>query len=71
MMTLGQKIRLRRKVLRLSQRELSEHAGISQPCVSALENDRFDPTSSVIASLAKALKCTTDYLIVGNERKVG
>ncbi len=70
-MTLGKRIKLRREILGLSQSELSKHAGISQPYVSALENDIFQPTSSVICSLAKTLKCTTDYLIMGSERKVG
>ena len=53
-MTIGKKIKL----------------NITQAYISRLENEKFQPTAPVICSLAKALKCTADYLI-SDERKAG
>lgn len=69
-MTIGKKIKLRREALGLSQMELAEKAHIGQPYISLLENDKYQPTAPVIAGLAKALKCSADYLI-GDERRIG
>lgn len=62
-MTLGEKVKLRRTFLRTSQLELSQQIGVAQSYVSKIENDIHKPTSAVLAELARALKCTTDYLI--------
>lgn len=70
-MTIGKKIKLRREALGLSQKELSEKAHIGQPYISLLENDKYQPTAPVIVGLAKALKCSADYLISDSERKAG
>lgn len=70
-MTIGKKIKLRREALGLSQKELSEKANIGQPYISLLENDKYQPTAPVIVGLAKALKCSADYLIGDSERKAG
>lgn len=70
-MTIGKKIKLRRELLGLSQKELSEKAHIGQSYISLLENDKYQPTAPVIVGLAKALKCSADYLISDSERKAG
>ena len=72
-MTLGKKIKLRRELLGLGQVELAERTGIAQSYISRLENDKFQPTAPVICSLAKGLKCSTDYLIGDSDerRKAG
>ena len=44
-MTLGQKIRNRRGELGLTQNELSEKSGISQPYISLLEKGNFNPSA--------------------------
>ena len=69
-MTIGKNIKLRRELLGLSQSELAEKTNITQAYISRLENEKFQPTAPVICSLAKALKCTADYLI-SDERKAG
>lgn len=70
-MTIGKKIKLRREALGLSQKELSEKAHIGQPYISMLENDKYQPTAPVIVGLAKALKCSANYLIGDSERMAG
>ena len=68
-MTLGNKIKKRRKELGLSQTELAEMTNISQPGISRLENGRYVPSSPVIVVLAKALRMSTDELLGVNERQ--
>lgn len=62
-MTLGEKVKFRRTYLRISQPELSNQIGVTQSYVSKIENGKHKPTSSVLAELARALKCTADYLV--------
>ena len=69
-MTLGEKVKFRRTLLGISQPKLSKQIGISQSYVSGIENDKHKPTATVLASLAKALKCTTDYLVYDEKKKV-
>ncbi len=70
-MTIGKKIKLRRELLGLSQKELAEKAHIGRSYISELESGKYQPTAPVIMGLAKALKCTADYLISDAERKAG
>lgn len=44
-MTLGEKIKFRRHVLGLSQKELAKKSGVGQSYISELENGKFNPTS--------------------------
>src|SRR5262245_26728413 len=63
MMTLGERIRLRREDLRLSRADLSAQIGITGVQIARYENDRSQPTAEVIVALAKALDVTTDWLL--------
>lgn len=69
-MTLGQKVRFRRALLGISQPELSNLAGVSQPYISQIENGDRVPTAKTLAPLAKALKCTIDYLVYDENKRV-
>ena len=65
-MTLGEKVRARRLELKLSQDELAEIVGISQPSLSDIENGQTEwPRGNNIVPLADALQVTTDYLLRG------
>lgn len=68
-MTLGEKVKFRRMYLRISQPELSRQIGVTQSYVSKIENDKHAPTSTVLAELARALKCTADYLICDEKKR--
>ena len=68
-MTIGKKIRFRRELLGYSQQELADKAHIGRSYISELENDKYQPTAPVIVGLAKALKCTADYLIEDSEKE--
>ncbi len=67
-MKLGAKVRLRRKMLGLSQGQLSRQTGISRPYITQIENGDHSPSAPVLAALAKGLKCTADYLVADEIR---
>jgi len=63
-MSLGTRLRKRREAAGLSQRELARLARIPQPNISDIERGvQEDITASLLKRLARALGCTTDYLV--------
>jgi transcriptional regulator with XRE-family HTH domain len=52
---IGQKVRTRRKVLRLRQRDLAELAGVTLRGLTDLESGQANPTLKQIAKIAEAL----------------
>ena len=63
-MRLGEKVQRLRKERGMTQSELAERAGVSQAIISRLENKvRSNVNADVLKGLAKALGCTTDYLV--------
>lgn len=69
-MTLGEKVRLRRTVLRITQPELSNQTGLSQAYISQIENGDRTPATKKLVPLARALRCTVDYLVYEDRKKV-
>lgn len=61
--TLGQRIRRRRKALRLTQQALARQAGINQGFLSEIERDRRNPSQRTIDALAIALDLPQAVLI--------
>jgi transcriptional regulator with XRE-family HTH domain len=63
-MRLGEKIQRLRAERGLTQQELADRAGVSQAIISRLESKaRHNVNADVLKGLAKALGCTTDYLV--------
>jgi transcriptional regulator with XRE-family HTH domain len=63
-MRLGEKIERLRRERGLTQQELADRAGVSQAIISRLERKaRTNVHADVLKGLAKALGCTTDYLV--------
>jgi DNA-binding XRE family transcriptional regulator len=62
----GSRLRARRRELDITQEELSERIGRSQPCLSQWESGRREPSLSDLANLAKCLEISTDYLVLGS-----
>lgn len=52
---IGQKVRERRKKLRLRQRDLAELAGVTLRGLTDLENGKANPTINQLAKLAEVL----------------
>jgi len=59
----GQRIKLRRMQLNLSQDELATKAGISQRQVSRYERGESDPTGQVLIQMADTLGTSADWLL--------
>lgn len=68
-MTLGQKIRNRREELGYTQTELAQKTKTSQPYISRLEGDGFNPSTQMIVSIAMALDMSIDYLLLDDRIK--
>jgi transcriptional regulator with XRE-family HTH domain len=63
-MTIGDRLKRQRVRRGYSQTELAELSGVKQSLISRIENgSRDNPSADVLRGLAKALGCTTDYLI--------
>ncbi|TWS21365.1 helix-turn-helix domain-containing protein [Tsukamurella asaccharolytica] len=60
---LGALIRQQREVARLSMRQLSEAAGISNPYLSQIERGLRFPSETVLDAIATSLDTSTDELI--------
>lgn len=69
-MTLGQKIKHRREELGYTQAELAQKTQTSQPYISRLEKDDFNPSTQMIISIAITLNVSIDYLLLDG-RKAG
>ena len=61
--TLGDRMRMHRARLQLSQKDLGKQVGLSANSISALESGQVDPRVGVIRRVAKALGVTLMYLV--------
>ena len=66
-MNLGQRIRQRREILKITQQELAKALGMTPQHVSAIEQDKWSPSLALLPKLAKELGVTIDYLLTGKE----
>lgn len=69
-MTFGQKIRNRREELGYTQVELAQKTHTSQPYISRLEKDNFNPSMRMITSIATVLDISVDYLLFDDRKAV-
>lgn len=66
-MSLGQRIRRRRKALKITQQQLAEALGVTPQHVSAMEQGKRAPSLPSLARLAEELGVSVDYLMAGKE----
>ncbi len=69
-MTLGQKVKLRREELGYTQKELAKRTQTSQPYISRLEKDDFNPSTQMIVSIAVTLGVSIDYLLLEDKQAI-
>lgn len=60
---LPRKISQRRKLQGLTQTELAERVGITQPFLAEIEKGRKRPSLEVLEKLCDRLGCSADYLL--------
>ncbi len=51
----------------MTQQELAKAVGVTPQHISAIEQDKRDPSLSSLAKLAEELGVTIDYLVIGKE----
>jgi len=61
----AERIKKRRLELRYSQKQLAEKIGTTQGAVAQMETGIRSPSATVLPRLAKALRVSVDYLLVG------
>lgn len=59
----AERIRERRKQLRISQEDLADVLGTTQSQISRYEKGENDPTGEILAALASALETSADWLL--------
>jgi phage repressor protein C with HTH and peptisase S24 domain len=69
MKTLGERSKERRKLTNLTQIQLSKKVGVSGVTISQWESGDTSPKGENLHKLARALKCTADWLLFGKETK--
>jgi transcriptional regulator with XRE-family HTH domain len=68
-MTLGQRIKQRRKQVGLSQKGLSKAVGVSDSSISLWESDHTAPRGENLHELASALQCSPTWILFGEDDK--
>lgn len=66
-MSLGQRIRKRRQILKVTQQELAQALGMTPQHISAIEQDKGAPSLTLLPKLADELGVSIDYLLSGKE----
>jgi transcriptional regulator with XRE-family HTH domain len=64
-MTIGERIKARRKMLKMTQGKLGDLLGVTDKAVSAWERDENPPALDKIAGLRRALKANVIWLLEG------
>lgn len=59
----GKKLRDLREAANISQVELAEAVGVTQPCIQRAENGTKDLSLAVAASVARVLGCKIDDFV--------
>lgn len=66
MMTIGERIKQKRKALNLTLKDLHNITNISAGNLSEIENSKYSPSVLALIQLSNALNCTTDWLLTGS-----
>src|SRR5688572_15841278 len=56
------RVRENRQLLRLSQKQLADMAGITRQAICAVEASQYSPSTSVALKLAQVLRCRVEDL---------
>ena len=65
--TIGSRIRAARKIKGLTMQQLHDLTGLSTGNISDLENDRYAPSVSALIPIRRALGCSIDWLLSGED----
>ncbi len=66
MLSIGERIKIRRLELRLTQTDIYEKCGIASGVLSRIENGKNVPSAIAFYKLSQVLECDMDWLATGN-----
>ena len=69
-MNLGERLKERRQTLKISQQELAQALGVTAQHISAIEQEKWSPSLTLLPKLAEELGVTVDYLLTGKESTI-
>ena len=69
-MTLGERMKMKRQRLKMTQQQIADDIGLSPQHVSAIEQEQRAPSLPFLAKLAEELGVTVDYLVTGKDSVV-
>lgn len=64
--SIGERIRMKRKELGLTLKNVAQISGMSIGNLSDIERGQYNPSSKNLSKLASALQCTGDWIIRGD-----
>lgn len=67
---IGMRIKEQRKKAGYTQTQIHQLTGISSGNLSSIENGAVSPSASALCELARVLKCSIDYLLLGNSSNI-
>ena len=62
---IGQRIKERRKELKITQTQIQQETSISSGNLSCIENGKYLPSAVALLELSKILDCSVDWLLTG------
>ncbi|QZN97817.1 LexA family protein [Symbiopectobacterium purcellii] len=65
--SIGQRIRRRRKDLRLTQASLGSRIGLSGSAISQWEDNKTSPNGDSLISLSRELQCSPEFILYGED----
>ena len=69
-MTIGERIKAKRKEKNISQMQLANALNLSNGCIAMIEIGKNEPTANTLLKYADFFQCSTDYLL-GREDDFG
>jgi transcriptional regulator with XRE-family HTH domain len=65
--SLGERIKERRQALKITQQQLAQALGMTPQHISAIEQEKWAPSVTLLRKLAEELGASIDYLVSGKE----
>ncbi len=62
---IGQRIKERRKELKITQTQIQQETSISSGNLSCIENGKYLPSAVALLELSKILDCSIDWILMG------
>lgn len=70
MLSIGERIKIRRLELRLTQTDIYERCGIASGVLSRIENGKNVPSAIAFYKLSQVLECDMDWLATGKSANI-